>query len=160
MKNDFYPQARSENLVIQTLPDETLVYDLTTHKAHCLNETSSFIWDRCNGELSVDKILKVFEDRFGQPVERELIELALTLLYERHLLTNDFNTAVQVPNRRELIKQIGLASVVAIPVVATLLAPQSAFAIAGNCTCASPAQCRQSACPSTTNCNPLGLCAA
>ena len=65
MQNDFHPQARSENLVVQTLPGETLVYDLNSHKAHCLNETSSFIWENCSGNLSVDQILEAFEARFG-----------------------------------------------------------------------------------------------
>lgn len=37
------PLARSEGLVIQEMPDEVLVYDLETNKAHCLNETAAFV---------------------------------------------------------------------------------------------------------------------
>ena len=31
------PRARQDELVVEELPDETLVYDLKRHKARCLN---------------------------------------------------------------------------------------------------------------------------
>ncbi len=159
MQTDVYPQARSTDLVVQTHPGETLVYDLAIHEAHCLNEASAFIWNSCTGELTVDEIATVFEARFGQPAGRELIELALSQLNERRLLAEGTFVSNKMLNRREVIKRIGLASAVAIPAIASLTAPRDAFAVAANCVCTSPNQCRQLACPSTTNCNPLGLCA-
>ncbi len=159
MRNDFHPQARSENLVIQTLPGETLVYDLNSHKAHCLNETSSFIWENCSGELSIHQILEAFEARFGKSAGRELIELALTQLHERELLRNGSFKISEMPTRRQVIKRIGLASAVAIPIIVSLTAPHNALAIAANCACTSPLQCRNQGCPSTTNCNAQGVCA-
>lgn len=50
MRNVPHPKARFENLVIQMIADETLVYDLANHRAHCLNETAAFVWGRCTGE--------------------------------------------------------------------------------------------------------------
>ena len=35
------PKIRTENTVIQEMKDETLVYDLKTNKAVCLNEMSA-----------------------------------------------------------------------------------------------------------------------
>ena len=42
MKNPLNPIARSNGLVVQEMPDEVLVYDLDSNKAHCLNETAAF----------------------------------------------------------------------------------------------------------------------
>ncbi len=33
------PSARRKDLIIEELPDEVLVYDLNTDRAHCLNKT-------------------------------------------------------------------------------------------------------------------------
>jgi len=50
------PVARKEGLVIQEMPDEVLVFDTETNKAHCLNETAAFVWKSCNGTNSVADI--------------------------------------------------------------------------------------------------------
>ncbi|MFT3744311.1 MAG: PqqD family protein [Pyrinomonadaceae bacterium] len=159
MQNDVYPQARSEDLVVQNLPGETLVYDLNSHKAHCLNETSAFIWEKCSGELSVEQILEAFESRFGNTSGRELVELGLAQLHERELLINNAFPVAELPDRRQMLKRIGLASTIAVPVIASLVAPQNGLAIAGNCVCTTPLQCSRAACPSTIHCNSAGLCA-
>ena len=38
------PRARQDELVVEELPDETLVYDLKRHKARCLNRTAALVW--------------------------------------------------------------------------------------------------------------------
>jgi hypothetical protein len=43
------PRARTDRLVIQALPDETLVYDLRTHAAHCLNRSATLVRRHCDG---------------------------------------------------------------------------------------------------------------
>ena len=40
------PRARQDELVVEELQDETLVYDLERHKARCLNRTAALVW-RC-----------------------------------------------------------------------------------------------------------------
>ena len=40
------PKARQEQLTVRELPDETVVYDLARHKAHCLNPTAALIWSK------------------------------------------------------------------------------------------------------------------
>jgi hypothetical protein len=51
------PCARTEGLVVQTLADEVLVYDLERHKAHCLNHAAALIWKHCDGRTSVAEML-------------------------------------------------------------------------------------------------------
>ena len=40
------PKARQEGLLVQEVPDEVLVYDTASHKAHCLNRTAAVVWRR------------------------------------------------------------------------------------------------------------------
>jgi len=159
MKNILCPKARSENLVIQTLPGETLVYDLTTHEAHCLNETAAFVWDKCKGDISIDEIARSVETRFGHAVDADYVRLAVKQLDDKNLLTESGLGGLAMPSRREAIKKIGLASAIAIPIVASMVAPQSALA-STSCICSSNADCApQGGCLSQTNCNGVGQCA-
>ncbi len=59
------PEARKDGLVIQDLPEEILVYDLNTNKAHCLNQTAAYVWQVCDGNNSVTDITKLFAKQFG-----------------------------------------------------------------------------------------------
>ena len=43
MNEYFLPTARKNDLVIQELPDELLIYDLSRNKALCLNQTAKLI---------------------------------------------------------------------------------------------------------------------
>lgn len=153
------PRSRTKDLVIQSMPNETLVYDLVEHKAHCLNETSSFIWNRCDGDLTLEEIRQSTENAFGRRVSIEFIELALSQLHERNLLEKCDGESFSVMDRRKVIKKIGMAAAIALPVVASLTAPPNAFSVAANCVCTSNVSCVNRPCPSTTNCNNLGLCA-
>jgi len=159
MKNILCPKARSENLVIQTLPSETLVYDLTTNEAHCLNETAAFVWDNCKGDISIDEIAKSVEAQFGHAVDADYVRLAVKQLDDKNLLTENGLGGLAMPSRREVIKKIGLASAIAIPIVASMVAPSSALA-STSCICVVPGDCAtQGGCPSQINCNGVGQCA-
>ena len=50
------PVARTESLIVKEVDGETLVYDLTTDKAHCLNETAARVWKNCDGRKNVSEI--------------------------------------------------------------------------------------------------------
>lgn len=50
------PKAGTENLVEQNLGAQTLIYDLLTHKAFNLNETSSIVYKACDGKTSFDEL--------------------------------------------------------------------------------------------------------
>lgn len=153
MKN---PKARDEDLVVQELAEEILVYDLTTNEAHCLNKSAALVWKYCDGKTSVTDIAKLLEKSFGDPVEDDFVRLAINSLTEKNLLNEQSH--FDLPNRRELLRKIGRASVIALPVVASLVAPPAAMA--GNCVCLTPSNCvTQTGCPSTVNCNGSAVCA-
>ena len=56
MNNPNNPMARQNGLVVQEMPDEVLVYDLDTNKAHCLNNSAALVWRACDGTNSVADI--------------------------------------------------------------------------------------------------------
>lgn len=155
------PMARKAGLVVQEMPDEVLVYDLDTNKAHCLNQSAAFIWSSCDGKNSVMDIVQQFESNGRGTVTEDFVWLAIDQLNENGLLENKVAPRFAGTSRRQVLKTIGLASVVAVPVIASLVAPQRALGVA-TCACASNAMCStapNAGCPSTTNCNQLGLCA-
>ncbi|CAN5336247.1 hypothetical protein BH10ACI2_BH10ACI2_18350 [soil metagenome] len=161
MRNTLYPKARTKDLVVMPLADEMLVYDLSNNEAHCLNESAAFVWSKCNGDIWVDEITKAVEARFATPVDADFVRLALSQLNERKLLTASGFDLPKMPNRREAIRRIGLASAVAVPIIASIVAPSSVLANA-SCSCVSdfmcPMQAGKACLPNAFKCNPNGVC--
>lgn len=161
MNRENLPLARRTGLVVQDMPDEVLVYDMDTNKAHCLNTTSAMVWRACNGSTSINEIVKQIEKNSNAAVSDDLVWLAIDQLDEKGLLENKVVSRFDGLSRRDVIKKIGFASVVALPVIASLVAPQSAMA-SSSCVCNTdsdcsgnntPAACRSGVCNS-------GVCAA
>jgi len=136
MNNSQFPVARKSGLVVQEMPDEVLVYDLNTNKAHCLNRTAASVWKACDGKTSVSDIAT----HYGRGNNEDLVWLAVDQLSENDLLEKQVSSKFKGQSRREVIKKIGLASVVALPVIASLVAPSNALA-AQSCNCVNPGQC-------------------
>jgi hypothetical protein len=124
------PLARKEGLVIQEMPGEVLVYDLATNKAHCLNETAALVWNYCDGSNSVADITRLFGNQSGKPVEENLVWLAIDQLNENNLLAQELKADFNGQTRRDVIKKVGLAAVIALPMVSSLVAPTAALAVA------------------------------
>jgi Coenzyme PQQ synthesis protein D (PqqD) len=159
MKNQSNPTARRQGFVVQEMPDETLVYDVDSNKAHCLNRSAAFVWRCCDGGNSVADIVRQFERNGGGKVTEDFVWLAIDQLNENGLLEDGISSRFPGRSRREALKKIGLASVVALPVIASLVAPPSALGSV-SCACQAPAQCAQlTGCPSIVNCNTGGICA-
>lgn len=161
MSNSQFPTARKSGLVVQEVPDEVLVFDLESNKAHCLNQTAALVWKSCDGKTSVSKIAKFVETQTGRGVSDDLVWLAIDQLNENSLLEKEMKSSFAGQSRREVIKKIGLASMIALPVVASLVAPQNALANV-SCVCFTAFDCSSpafSTCPDMNCCNMAGLCA-
>jgi hypothetical protein len=150
-----FPCARKTGLVVQDMPDEVLVYDLDTNKAHCLNRSAALVWRSCDGQTSIADIARLVEKQIGDKVSEDFIWLAIDQLNENALLESEIKSAFAGRSRRDVIKKIGLASVVAMPIIASLMAPSSAFA-ASSCNCTSTPCAFQSGCGSV--CGGSGKC--
>ncbi len=163
------PIARNKNLVVQQADDELLIYDLDTNKAICLNRTSAFIWENCDGKKSFQGIAEVVEKKFGELVSEDFVKFAVDQLKKENLIDNkdEVVTGFSGMSRREVIKRVGLGSMIALPIVASLTAPTvshaASFCTAGGagglgdaCTCpmGTPADssCGQQTCKAGCNC--------
>ena len=137
------PKARKSGILTREIPGEVLVYDTKRHRAFCLNETAAYIWKQCNGKRTVAQLACQLEDRSGGSVDEQIVWLALDQLEKSHLLDPRFSFPSQSGiSRRGLMRSMGLASVIALPVVVSIIAPtavQAASCIPGgiqpaNCT--------------------------
>ena len=155
MKDLPVPRARTKDLVIEDLPDETLVYDFTSDKAHCLNRTTASVWSRCDGIRTVPDLVKELEKEMKAPIDERLVRIALDQLSSRNLLDGTFKMppALAGLNRRQLMHRLGLAGVVALPVITSLLAPTPAHAQSGCVPNGSPCSPTGPPC-----CNPSSAC--
>ena len=145
--NNMKPLARKEGLIVEELPDEVLVYDLDRDRAHCLNETAAFIWQRCDGRTTAKEIAASLGKKVSAPVDEKLVWLGLNQLERNNLLAR---RAVPPPmllgmNRREMVRALGIAAAVAVPVVTSMVAPEPAQAAtcipAGQSGCVNASQC-------------------
>lgn len=124
------PKARKHNLVVKRLADEVLVYDLLTHKAHCLNEAAAQVWSFCDGRRSVCEIARLLSSRSDVPFTEEVVWLALNQLerfslLEEHVVPPPGTTDI---SRRELGRKIGLAGMASLPLILSIVAPLAATA--------------------------------
>src|SRR2546421_8183742 len=98
------PIARKQGLVIQELPDEVLIYDLDRDRAHCLNKTAAFVWQRCNGKNSTAQIARTLGKQFDCAVDEDVVWLALDQLGRNHLLDRQPVLPAQMGmNRRAMV---------------------------------------------------------
>lgn len=157
MSTKHTPLARQTDLEVAPLPEETVVYDRRTDKAHCLNRTAALVWENCNGRNEPDDIARLVGDSLAAPVPVDVVSLAIADLAKAGLL-EPATASTKGPSRRDVIRRTaGLA--VALPLISTLLAPIAASA-ASACGCMNPGDCLvQTSCPSTFNCNGSGICA-
>ena len=127
------PRARKQGLVVQTLPDETLVYDLDRDLAHCLNQTASLVWRRCDGRTTTKEIALSLTRSLKQPVDEKIVWLALDQLDRNHLLSEEsiIPKTVAGMNRREVVRALGVSAAIAIPAVISIVAPLPAQAATG-----------------------------
>jgi hypothetical protein len=146
------PLACREGFVIQKLADEVLVYDLERHRAHCLNLTAAAIWELCDGRTSVSEMASRLRANGHTTVDVEMVRYGLRQLAKFRLLEDRLPEGAGL-SRRQLLRRVGVAAAVGLPVVASILAPTAAEAA----TCAAPgASCVTVPC-CTTDCI-LGMC--
>jgi hypothetical protein len=150
----FYPYARRSEIVIQAFDDESLIYDLNNHKAFHLNHTSALIYQFCDGKHSLEEISSLVSAKLQQLVSEEVIRLAVADFKKDNLLEN----SETVPDffadksRREIIKRIGISTMIALPLVSSVIAPTALQAQSGGnlfapgFVCFTPSECQSNNC--------------
>ncbi|MDP2956863.1 MAG: hypothetical protein Q8N53_10630, partial [Longimicrobiales bacterium] len=150
---DQTPQARTDGLLVEEMDGETLVYDLQTHAAHCLNPAATLVWRRSDGRTTV-RAMVPFLGEVGLPEEESLVWMALSRLDEAGLVGS-----VTLPgpkgsfSRKDVLRVLGAAAAMTLllPAVDSVVAPLAAAAAS----CISLAAC--TALPKTA-CGGLPIC--
>lgn len=136
MPDSIKPLARTNDLIIQTIADETMVYDTITDRAYVLSPSAAAVWKACNGERTVQEIAHFLSRE--TPTNDQVVWYALAQL--NPLLKETVRTPKEFAglSRRQFLARTGLvAGAVAIPVVVSLVAPQAAHAQSATTSCCS-----------------------
>jgi len=152
MSRNKKPISRRDDLVVQELNGEVLVYDLKTHKALCLNETSALVWNACDGTRDLGELREYASTKMKASVTDDLIWLAIDQLSKEKLIENAPQPAAHLTglSRRDVVKRIGVGAMVAIPIVSGLMAPR---ALAAGSTCGTVCTCDNSNATAGTVCS-------
>ena len=146
------PLARKASLVVKDVDDETLVYDLETDQAHCLNDTAARVWKSCDGQTSVTEIALNLRAHEDAPVEENVVWLALDQLEKFKLLEKPLNkpaTFLPGMSRRQAVRALGVAAI-SLPLITSIVAPTGALAQSVlQCFCANPKECQDLFGPNT-----------
>jgi Coenzyme PQQ synthesis protein D (PqqD) len=148
------PAARAEDLIVQKMADEVLVYDQQRHQAHCLNQTAALVWRALDGESTAGEVAARLSQQEGVEIGTAVVEMAVAELSRSGLLA----AAVEAKSglsRREMMKRVGVGAAVALPVVVSVVAPRAAQAatlLPPGSPCSSPAQCSSGICQPNNTC--------
>ena len=123
------PISRTENIVIQEANNELLIYDLLTNQAFCLNETSALVFNGCNGKTTIEELNQQTK------LTDNIIFLALDELKNHNLLIGQYHSPFAGMSRREAVKKVGLSTMLALPVIMSIVAPVAAQANSQTCAC-------------------------
>ncbi len=143
LKNENKPLSRRDNVVVQEIDGEVLIYDLVKNKAFCLNKTSALVWQSCDGKKTIAEISDWLGKQLNSNVNEDIVWLALDQLSQENLIVRETKPVSKFAglSRRQVIKQVGLATVIALPIITSLVAPlaihanSSCIPLAGGCTC-------------------------
>jgi hypothetical protein len=140
-KHGSLPRARKDDLLEETVGEELLLYDRTSHTAHCLSPIAAGVWRHCDGERDVTDLAEL------TGANENLVADALHELREKELLVAEptlTQSATPGISRREAIgrvARIGAAAAGASLIVSATAAtpamasseekPQMCFKVAG-----------------------------
>lgn len=81
--------TRKENILAETVGDETLLYSADAQAVHTLNATALTVWQCCDGEHSPTQIAAVLRAEFSIPEGRDVladVEQVLAVFRQKGLL--------------------------------------------------------------------------
>ena len=135
------PTAKRIGILVEELGDETVLYDPASNHFVSLNVAACFVWRRCDGSHDIGQITAALEQEHGLDDAAEVVWLAVQLLGSEGLLEDD----IVLPDAGEPTEagdggpamsrrtMLGIAAAgLAVPVVASLVAPTPAAALSGS----------------------------
>lgn len=147
------PRARQDDLFVEELQDETLVYDLKRHKARCLNGTAALVWRCCDGRKTVAEVVTLLEEQTSTPTDESVVWMALDRLSRAQLLSEPVTLPADRTqySRREMLRKLRRVAGISLllPVIESITAPLAGAQASCQTSCAGRPNC--SACGNTCN---------
>jgi Coenzyme PQQ synthesis protein D (PqqD) len=142
-----HPKARDNQLLVEEVGNEFVVYDLKRGEVHLLNPVAALVWRSCDGRTTVAELAALLQDKLGPSATEDLVRLALDELGAEHLL-EEARPFRGMLSRQEAIKKLAAVAGVglALPIVETMKAPpaRAAASLPRECsgTCGAYPDCR------------------
>jgi hypothetical protein len=128
------PLARKDDLVVETILNECVVYDSNNKRAHSLNSTVAWIWRHCDGLTDQQEMANQFGREFACEESLDLILSGIQQLQAADLLVSmpqdaaSTMTAARPTMTRRSVVAAGSALA---PIIASVLVPDAAAAKSG-----------------------------
>lgn len=152
------PKARQNEIVVQEVDNDLLIYDLKIDKVFSLNETTAFVWNNLDGASDTKFIAAKLTEQFKEEATEDFVFLAIEELRKANLLEKaNAPKAMSRIARREALKRVGLASLIVLPIITSLTAPMAAHAASACDAYQSNCVSGGTSCCSGLNCD-FGLC--
>ena len=130
------PRRILNDISVQQIGTEVLVYDPRRHKAFCLNPSSSVIWRLADGMHTIAEISAAASAELGAPVSEEFVIFALEELRQDGLIEPTPNAEpMSSISRRALLQKLGAGGAMLLPAIAAIVAPTAAQAYSGCVDC-------------------------
>ena len=128
------PSAREDHLVVRELPEETLVYDLRTDRAHCLSPVAARVWRLCDGRRTVNELADRLRADGRTEATEDMVWVALERLGKARLLRERPVRPGRPPDlaRRRVVMR-GLRAAGLLPFVISIVAPTASQAQSISC---------------------------
>ncbi len=111
---------RRDDLIVQKLGDEVVVYDPVSHRAHSLNRTAALVFEKLDGKNDLAGVARHVGKALGPSPHKEIVASAVNELAAADLL----RPGAKLP-RRSVLR--GLAAGL-LPVVVSIAVPPAAAA--------------------------------
>lgn len=131
-KSALCPLARGEGLLVETIGDETVVYDLESKEAHCLKGLAAVAFAHADGDNSLTDIAELAGYRLGRPVTEDEVGDSLAQLEEHGLVSASGPEQRDGLSRREALRTFAAAGAGTV-LISTVAAPLAAAS--GSSTC-------------------------
>jgi hypothetical protein len=125
------PRARQQELVIQEIGAELVIYDQRQSRIVWLNPTAALVWQHCDGQKDVGDVAQTLGSKLGVPIDEDVVWLALKELRKVNLIPErshygDLGTS----SRRDVLRKLGYTGGVSVllPIATSIVAPTPAIA--------------------------------
>lgn len=117
------PKKVTDQLLVEQLATELMVYDQRRKKAFCLNQPAAYVWQHCDGKTTAKEMAAGLGQLLGKPADEKLVQYALETLHRDGLLEEaSFVPLVPVEmTRRSLMQKFGVTAAMSLPIVTGLM---------------------------------------